>query len=154
MHALTTLRSQVQALKDNLATASQLISACPACKDNFYNMFCTFTCSPDQSLFVNITGTFEKNGKTLVTELDQLISDEYGTGFYNSCKDVKFGPTNSKAMDLIGGGAKNYSDFLSFLGKKRFGGSPFQMNFPGKYNEPGMTPDLPKPKRCNDEDPS
>lgn len=34
-------------------------------------------------------------------------------------------------MDLIGGGAKNYTQFLKFLGDKKplLGGSPFQMNF-------------------------
>lgn len=131
-----------------------MISSCPACRDNFYNMFCTFTCSPDQSLFVNVTQTVEKNGKTLVTELDQLISDTYGSGLYNSCKEVKFGPTNSKAMDLIGGGAKNYSQMLTFLGRERLGGSPFQLNFPTEYEEPGMEALPMVPKKCNDEDPS
>jgi len=33
-------------------------------------------------------------------------------------------------MDFIGGGAKNYTKFLDFLGEKKFLGSPFQMNFP------------------------
>jgi len=145
---------QVDALKSNLQTANQIISTCPACKDNFFNMFCTFTCSPDQSLFINVTKTLEKNGKTLVTELDQLISEEYGTGFYNSCKDVKFGPTNSRAMDLIGGGAKNYSQLLKFLGQERFGGSPFQINFPTSYPESKMKPLPMTPKKCNDEDPN
>ncbi|CAK7205846.1 niemann-Pick type C-related protein 1 [Sporothrix eucalyptigena] len=145
---------QVKALKDNLATANQLISSCPACKDNFYNLFCTFTCSPDQSLFINVTDAAEKNGKLLVTELDQLVSEEYGAGFYDSCKEVKFGPTNSKAMALIGGGAKNYTEFLTFLGKQRLGGSPFQMNFPLSYPEPDMSPRQAVPKKCNDEDPN
>ncbi|KAL2129344.1 hypothetical protein VTI74DRAFT_7918 [Chaetomium olivicolor] len=145
---------QVDALKSNLQTANQIISTCPACKDNFFNMFCTFTCSPDQSLFINVTKTMQKNGKTLVTELDQLISEEYGTGFYNSCKDVKFGPTNSRAMDLIGGGAKNYTQLLKFLGQERFGGSPFQINFPVDYEEKNMAPLPMKPKKCNDEDPN
>ncbi|CAK7209764.1 niemann-Pick type C-related protein 1 [Sporothrix curviconia] len=145
---------QVKVLKDNLATANQLISSCPACKDNFYNLFCTFTCSPDQSLFINVTGAAEKNGKFLVTEIDQLVSEEYGSGFYDSCKEVKFGPTNSKAMALIGGGAKNYTEFLTFLGKQRLGGSPFQMNFPLMYAEPDMAPRQSVPKKCNDEDPN
>ncbi|KAK3692952.1 patched family-domain-containing protein [Podospora appendiculata] len=148
------LPEQLDALKSSLSTANQIISSCPACKDNFYNLFCSFTCSPDQSLFINVTKTLEKNGKTLVTELDQLISKEYGTGFYNSCKDVKFGPTNSKAMDLIGGGAKNYTQMLKFLGQERFGGSPFQINFPTKYEEPGMEARPMAPKKCNDEDPN
>ena len=123
--------SQVDALQNNLQRAANIISACPACKKNFFDLFCTFTCSPDQSLFVNVTSTVPKNDKYLVTELDQLISPEYGTGFYDSCKDVKVGATGGKAMDLIGGGAKNYTRFLKFLGDKRpFLGSPFQINFP------------------------
>lgn len=154
MSAQLTVSVQVLSLKSELGTPNTIIGSCPACKDNFFNMFCTFTCSPDQSLFVNVTDSAEKSGKQQVTELDQLISDEYGTGFYDSCKEVKFGGANSKAMDLIGGGAKNYSDMLKFLGnKKPLVGSPFQINFPQEYSEPDMGPLDMKPKKCNDEDP-
>lgn len=146
---------QVKALKSELGTPNSLIGSCPACKDNFYNMFCTFTCSPDQSTFVNVTGAAPKNGKLLITELDHLISEDYGSGFYDSCKEVKFGGANSRAMDLIGGGATNYLDMLKFLGTQRaFAGSPFQMNFPDKYDQEDMAPLDMKAKKCNDEDPA
>ncbi|KAF2795418.1 multidrug efflux transporter AcrB transmembrane domain-containing protein [Melanomma pulvis-pyrius CBS 109.77] len=133
---------QVDALKKNLDRATPIINSCPACKENFYNMFCTFTCSPNQSLFINVTNTEPKGDKFLVTQLDHLVSNEYGSEFYNSCKDVKFGATNGKAMDFIGGGAKNYTQFLHFLGEKKFLGSPFQMDFPrpNKTEFPGLTP--------------
>ncbi|KAF9697635.1 hypothetical protein EKO04_004505 [Ascochyta lentis] len=131
---------QLDALKTNLDRATPIINACPACKENFYNMFCTFTCSPDQSLFINVTDTAPKGDKFLVTELTHLVSDEYAGTFYDSCKDVKFGATNGKAMDFIGGGAKNYTQFLKFLGDKKFLGSPFQINFPrpDEAEFPGM----------------
>ena len=90
----------------------------------------------------------------MVTELDNLWSDSYGKGFYDSCKDIKFGATGGKVMDLIGGGAKNYTDFLKFLGTKKFGGSPFQINFPrpaGRENE-GMKAADSATKACNDTD--
>lgn len=89
-----------------------------------------------------------------MTELDQLVSDEYGSGFYDSCKDVKFGATNANAMDFIGGGAKNYKEFLKFLGDEKALGSPFQINFPSPWNytEDGMKANDEKPKKCNDED--
>jgi len=146
---------QVKELKSQLGTPNTILGSCPACKDNFFNMFCTFTCSPDQSTFVNITKAAEKGDKLLVTELDQLISDTYGSGFYDSCKEVKFGGANSKAMDLIGGGAKNYTEMLKFLGdKKPFVGSPFQINFPEEYPDKHMAPVDMKPKKCNDEDPN
>lgn len=94
----------------------------------------------------------EKSRKLLVTELDHLISTEYGSGFYDSCKDVKFGSANAKAMDFIGGGAKDYPGLLKFLGDEKAIGSPFQMNFPQEYSQPGMGPLDMKPKKCNDED--
>ncbi|KAK7414623.1 niemann-Pick type C-related protein 1 [Neonectria punicea] len=145
---------QVQSLKSQLGTPSTILGSCPACKENFFNMFCTFTCSPDQSLFINVTDSAAKGDKHLVTELDQLISEEYGSGFYDSCKEVKFGGANSKAMDFIGGGAKNYTEMLKFLGdKKPLVGSPFQINYPTEYTEPQMHPLDMKPKKCNDEDP-
>ncbi|KAG6041724.1 hypothetical protein E4U41_002589 [Claviceps citrina] len=145
---------QVRSLKAELGTPNTLIGSCPACKHNFFNMFCKFTCSPDQSLFVNVTQAAPKNGKLLVTELDQLISEKYGKGFYDSCKEVKFGGANSRAMDLIGGGAKNYHDMLKFMGdRKPLVGSPFQINYPESYEDPSMGALDMTPKKCNDEDP-
>jgi Niemann-Pick C1 protein len=90
----------------------------------------------------------------MVTELDYLVSDEYGTGFYDSCKEVKFGPLNQRAMELIGGGAKNYTGFLKFLGDKKFLGSPFQMNFPRPAEGvfPGLGAMDEKTRRCDDAD--
>ncbi|KAF2453744.1 patched sphingolipid transporter [Lineolata rhizophorae] len=154
--AVCCVDEQLDALESNLKRADPMIAACPACKENFFNLFCSFTCSPDQSLFVNVTNTKEKSGKLLVTELDHLVSDAYGEGFYDSCKDVKFGATNGRAMDLIGGSAKTYTEFLKFLGDKKFLGSPFQMDFPrpNRTEFPGMEPLGYKAKACDDPDPA
>lgn len=145
---------QYNALRSNLKRAENIISSCPACKQNFFNLFCTFTCSPDQSLFVNVTETQPKGDKRIVTELDTLISDRYGSGFYDSCKDVKVGATGGKAMSLIGGGAKNYTDFLKFLGHKSALGSPFQINYPRPNSEkfPNMDAMDDKAIPCNTTD--
>ena len=92
--------------------------------------------------------------KTVVTELDNLWSDTFGKAFYDSCKDIKFGATGGKAMDFIGGGAKNYTEFLKFLGDKKFLGSPFQINFPrprGRELDGMKASDIPT-KACNDTD--
>ncbi|MCJ1229517.1 hypothetical protein MMC12_006184 [Toensbergia leucococca] len=144
---------QLDALSSNLKRAESIISGCPACKENFFNLFCTFTCSPDQSLFVNVTAIAQSSSKKpIVTELDNIWSDNYGSGFYESCKDVQFSGT--KAMDFIGGGAKNFTGFLKFLGDKKFLGSPFQINFPrpaGREND-GMEAMDQEPKACNSTD--
>jgi len=123
---------QVDALKENLDKAKGIISSCGACKKNFYDIFCTFTCSPDQSLFVNVTKTELKGDKYITTELDQLISDDFGAGFYDSCKDVKFGASGGKAMQFIGGGAKNYT-FLEVSGRQEVLGQPVPDQFPSAF---------------------
>lgn len=143
---------QLNDLASNLKRAGAIISSCPACKANFFNLFCSFTCSPDQSLFINVTQTdLSTSKKEVVAELDYFVSDEYGSGFYDSCKDVKFSATNGYVMDFIGGGAKNYTAFLKFLGDKKALGSPFQMNFPREVPD-DIEQFGPKPKSCNDED--
>jgi Niemann-Pick C1 protein len=131
-----------------------LIASCPACEANFFNLFCTFTCSPDQSLFVNITEVEEGSGKELVSELDYFLSPTYADGFYDSCKDVKFSATNGRVMDFIGGGAQSAKEFLKFIGAKNppFG-SPFQINFPPKEEiGQGMKEMHDAPRKCSDED--
>ncbi|KAI5778092.1 sterol-sensing domain of SREBP cleavage-activation-domain-containing protein [Geopyxis carbonaria] len=146
---------QIETLSSNLKRAESMIASCPACKANFFNLFCSFTCSPNQSLFVNITGVEQtSSGKDVVEEVDYFVSQTYAEGFYNSCKDVKFSATNGYVMDLIGGGAKNAKDFLSFLGRKSpTFGSPFQINFPPKSDLGGNMKEMhDSPKKCNDED--
>lgn len=90
-----------------------------------------------------------------MTAVDDLWIDDYKLGFYDSCKEVKFGAANTPAMSFIGGGAKNASQFLGFLGKKNPPlGSPFQINFPNvtKNDVSGMVPVVETPVSCNSTD--
>lgn len=43
-----------------------------------------------------------------VNGIDYYISDTFGSGMYESCKEVKFGTMNTRAMEFIGAGAKNF----------------------------------------------
>lgn len=96
-----TLRSQVQ-------QAIPLLVGCPACLRNFLNLFCELSCSPNQSLFINVTSIGKVNGNLTVDGIEYYVSEDFGEGLYNSCKDVKFGSMNTRAIDFIGAGAKNY----------------------------------------------
>lgn len=126
-------KDQLLNLQSNLKKVDPLISSCPACKKNFYDFFCEFTCSPNQSTFVNITDTViaSDTKKAIVSELTQYVNPSFAATFFDSCKNLKFSATNGYAMDLIGGGAKTFQQFLKFLGDEKplLGGSPFQMNF-------------------------
>ncbi|KAF7313605.1 SSD domain-containing protein [Mycena chlorophos] len=144
---------QLEALDDNFKLVEGIISSCPACRNNFRSFFCSFTCSPNQATFVNVTATQQtRTGETAVKSLDFLVGQQYGEGFFDSCKNVKFDAANSYAMDLIGGGAKNYSAFLKFMGdEKPLVGSPFQMNFP-LNPPPELVPLNPTARNCYDAD--
>lgn len=129
---------QLLNLELNLKKAGPLISSCPACQRNFYDFFCKFACSADQSTFTEITNTQLAIDTHLevVSELTIYTDPEYAAAFFDSCKNIKFSATNGYAMDLIGGGATNYEQFLKFLGDEKplLGGSPFQINY--KYELP------------------
>ncbi|ESW08014.1 hypothetical protein PHAVU_009G011300 [Phaseolus vulgaris] len=132
-----TLRTQVQ-------QAIPFLVGCPACLRNFLNIFCELTCSPNQSLFINVTSVDNVDGNLTVGGIDYLITDVYGEGLYESCKEVKFGTMNSRALQFIGAGAQNFKDWFAFIGRKavpRGLGSPYAITFRSSATESsGMKP--------------
>lgn len=55
------------------------------------------------------------NGNMTVDGIDFYVTDTFGEELYNSCKEVKFGTMNTRAIDFIGAGARNFKgDILSF----------------------------------------
>lgn len=55
------------------------------------------------------------NSTTTVDGIDYYATTNYGEELYSSCKDVKFGTLNTRAMDFIGGGAKTYKGKMETL---------------------------------------
>ncbi|MCL7035268.1 hypothetical protein MKW94_006392, partial [Papaver nudicaule] len=132
-----TLRSQVQ-------QAIPFVVSCPACLRNFLNIFCELSCSPNQSQFINVTSTAMVKGNLTVDGIDYYITDAFGEELFNSCKEVKFGSMNTRAISFIGGNAQNFKDWFAFVGRKAEGtmpGSPYAMNFRSTAPESsGMKP--------------
>ncbi|KAG9151287.1 hypothetical protein Leryth_002836 [Lithospermum erythrorhizon] len=132
-----TLRAQVQ-------QAIPFLVGCPACLRNFLNLFCELTCSPNQSQFINVTSIAKAGNKSTVDGIDYFITDSFGEGLYESCKEVKFGTMNTRAMDFIGSGAKNFRGWFDFIGRQAppgVPGSPYAINFkPTPPESSGMVP--------------
>ncbi|KAJ6731185.1 PATCHED FAMILY PROTEIN [Salix viminalis] len=132
-----TLRSQVQ-------QAIPFLVGCPACLRNFLNLFCELTCSPHQSMFINVTSTDKVKGNLTVSGIEFYVYDAFGEGLYESCKDVKFGTMNSRALNFIGAGAKNFTEWYAFIGRRaplNLPGSPYAMTFkPSAPESSGMKP--------------
>ncbi|KAG5457355.1 MAG: hypothetical protein BJ554DRAFT_2655, partial [Olpidium bornovanus] len=80
---------QLNSLRESVRVAYVLTAACSACWNNFLRFFCEFTCSPDQSTFLNVTSTAvaRDTGKLVVNSVDHLVSPTFGAGFFDSCND-------------------------------------------------------------------
>ncbi|XP_038721590.1 NPC intracellular cholesterol transporter 1-like isoform X2 [Tripterygium wilfordii] len=126
-----TLRAQVQ-------QAIPFLVGCPACLRNFLNLFCELSCSPNQSLFINVTSISKVSENLTVDGIDYYVTDSFGEGLYNSCKEVKFGTMNTRAIDFIGAGARNFKEWFAFIGQKAepgFPGSPYAIKFRSSISE-------------------
>lgn len=57
--------NQLKTLDNNINLAANFLSRCPSCLDNLVKHFCEFTCSPQQSKFINVTEILKnKNSKS------------------------------------------------------------------------------------------
>lgn len=150
---------QVYNLRSNLEQAEPLVSACPACRNNFRGLFCAMTCGGNQSQYLDIVQTQQTgggaDGNLAVKQVSYWVGENWRDAFYNSCRDVKFGPGNAFAIDLLGGGAKDADALLKYLGDERpLIGSPFQIDFPrphpSTFNTSDAIPFDPRPRNCDD----
>ncbi|KAL6652221.1 hypothetical protein ACP70R_011146 [Stipagrostis hirtigluma subsp. patula] len=129
---------QFDTLHQQVQQAVPFLVGCPACLRNFLNLFCEMSCSPNQSLFINVTSVKQINNTMTVDGIDYYVTTNYGEELYSSCKDVKFGTLNTRAMDFLGGGAKTYKDWLAFLGrqaKPNEPGSPYFITFRSDFSD-------------------
>ncbi|KAH9624778.1 hypothetical protein KSS87_022864 [Heliosperma pusillum] len=105
---------------------------CPACLRNFLNIFCEMSCSPDQSLFIDVTSIKKVNNNLTVDGIEFYVTDAFGEGLYDSCKEVKFGTMNTRAIEFVAGGAKDFKGWFTFIGRQvglNVPGSPYLINF-------------------------
>ncbi|KAJ8762195.1 hypothetical protein K2173_007350 [Erythroxylum novogranatense] len=124
--------AQFDILRSNTQQAVPFLVGCPACLRNFLNLFCEITCSPDQSLFLNVTSVSKIKNNVTVEKIDLYVADTFGQMLFDSCMEVKFGTMNMRAIEFVGGGAQNFTDWFAFLGKRadpNMPGSPFAITF-------------------------
>jgi hypothetical protein len=60
----------------SLMQAIPFLVGCPACLRNFLDLFCELSCSPDQSLFINVTSTAEVSILKGISQKLQMHTDE------------------------------------------------------------------------------
>ncbi|PAA93975.1 hypothetical protein BOX15_Mlig020273g3, partial [Macrostomum lignano] len=108
--------SQVQTLSQQLDPAGLLFKRCPGCWKNFRELFCQFTCSPNQTHYLRPTQVNQTSHGIL--NIDYNITSAFSYGLFNSCKDVMQG--NSKAIGGLCGSVSvekcTIQDIYNFIG--------------------------------------
>jgi len=107
---------QTDNLVSQLNKAGGILASCPACFNNFVKFWCLYTCSPNQSMFVDVNEIWQDDKQNSYVAVSTYnMQTTFAADLFNSCQDVKFGLTGNTVMKTVFG-ASNYSEFLNFIG--------------------------------------
>lgn len=132
--------SQITALTRRLRQVRHWTGECPACWNNYRDVFCQLECSPYQHMFLDVS---ESEGR--ITNASVLTTSMWKEQLYNSCKDVKVGSHYARIVDLLGGAATDAGQFVHALGQHQ--DLPFPIEFETNANATNFVPPL---RNCSD----
>ena len=97
---------QLKLLANQIKLWKGLAGHCPACYKNFVDHFCSLTCHPDQSEWMDPT-PFLRHGPAdngtmvwYVTAVEIYVTHNYADRLYRSCKDVRYPYSTSKIVEV------------------------------------------------------
>ncbi|XP_076243132.1 Niemann-Pick type C-1a isoform X2 [Calliopsis andreniformis] len=146
---------QLQNMDRNIKLAANFISRCPSCLDNLVKHFCEFTCSPEQSKFINVTDIQKAGDVEYINAIDVYITNRYMKGTFNSCSKVSVPSTGQLAMDIMCGEwgairctANRWFHYMGDAENNNY--VPFQITYKNTDEPIGaFTPVDPKVTPCN-----
>ncbi|XP_032304739.1 NPC1-like intracellular cholesterol transporter 1 [Coturnix japonica] len=128
--------AQLTALRLSVALSGAVLSRCPSCARNFANLHCSNICSPDQSLFINVTRVADPvspSGRRAVLEYQSFYRRRYAEAAFDSCIGVRLPATGGFALDTMCGiyGARlcTAQRWLDFQGDINNGLAPLRIRF-------------------------
>ncbi|KOX79311.1 Niemann-Pick C1 protein [Melipona quadrifasciata] len=123
--------NQLKTMDQNIKLAANFLNRCPSCLDNLVKHFCEFTCSKEQSKFINVTEIKKVN--EYINAIDIYITNRYLEGTFNSCNKVSVPSTGQLAMDLMCGvwGASRCTTlkWFHYMGDANNPYVPFQITY-------------------------
>ncbi|KAM8974642.1 NPC1-like intracellular cholesterol transporter 1 [Pelodytes ibericus] len=98
---------QLQSIQKSFALSMSILNRCPSCADNFANIHCQNTCSPNQSTFINVTRTFDTTVDGLpekgLLEYQCHYNRHFAEESFDSCKNVRLPATGGYAIATMCG---------------------------------------------------
>ncbi|XP_004630599.1 Niemann-Pick C1-like protein 1 [Octodon degus] len=141
---------QLVALELSMSVTKALLTRCPACSDNFVSLHCQNTCSPNQSLFINVTRVVPQGagGPPAVVAYEAFYQRSFAEKAYESCSRVRIPAAASLAVGsmcgVYGSALCNAQRWLNFQGDTGNGLAPLDITFhlcdPGQTLTDGMQP--------------
>ncbi|KAM9313283.1 NPC1-like intracellular cholesterol transporter 1 [Gastrophryne carolinensis] len=129
--------NQMNSIQKSFALSKVILSRCPSCEENFANIHCQNTCSPNQSTFLNVTRTYDTivNGKPEkgVLAYQCFFQRQFAERSFDSCKNVRLPATGGFAISAMCGkyGAEfcTAQRWLDFQGDISNGLAPLEIDF-------------------------
>ncbi|XP_006051366.1 NPC1-like intracellular cholesterol transporter 1 [Bubalus bubalis] len=126
---------QLVALDMSLRITKALLTRCPACSDNFVSLHCHNTCSPNQSLFINVTRVVTQGDSQsqAVVAYEAFYQRSFAEQTYNSCSRVRIPAAATLAVGsmcgVYGSALCNAQRWLNFQGDTSNGLAPLDITF-------------------------
>ncbi|XP_008048744.1 Niemann-Pick C1-like protein 1 isoform X2 [Carlito syrichta] len=126
---------QLVSLEASLSITKALLTRCPACSDNFVNLHCHNTCSPNQSLFINVTRVAqrEEGQSPAVVAYEAFYQRSFAEQTYESCSRVRIPAAATLAVGTMcgvyGSTLCNAQRWLNFQGDTGNGLAPLDITF-------------------------
>ena len=124
---------QLKTLTTNIQVLKKSVGHCPACWDNIGRLYCMSTCSPDQSIFMDLKTILGFPPEQWIEDVQYFVSPRYKQGLFDSCKNVIFLGHKDKVLSWICGTTAekcNPQKLLDYLGNPSNGMTPFTMEYP------------------------
>ncbi|KAL3989238.1 Niemann-Pick C type family protein [Acanthocheilonema viteae] len=128
---------QVVLLDAQMTLPRQFLARCPSCLTNFVQLWCDFTCSPNQANFVRVISSTNdlylvENKTRYVTEVAYYVRDSYVDELFQSCRNVRAVGTDYALSFMCGVSITecDMSRWFTFLGTYNDDiGVPFHITF-------------------------
>ncbi|XP_053510806.1 NPC1-like intracellular cholesterol transporter 1 isoform X2 [Artibeus jamaicensis] len=143
-------QKQLVSLEASMAITKALLTRCPACSDNFVSLHCHNTCSPNQSVFVNVTRVVlrEDGQPPAVVAYEAFYQRSFAEQAYDSCSQVRIPAAATLAVGAMcgvyGSALCNAQRWLNYQGDTGNGLAPLDITFylwePGQATVSGIQP--------------
>ncbi|XP_048195305.1 NPC1-like intracellular cholesterol transporter 1 isoform X1 [Perognathus longimembris pacificus] len=151
---------QLVSLERSMSITKALLTRCPACSDNFVSLHCHNTCSPNQSVFINVTRVASQQaGQPLaVVAYEAFYQQSFAEKAYESCSRVRIPAAATLAVGsmcgVYGSALCNAQRWLDFQGDTGNGLAPLDITFhlwePGQALGNGIQPLNGETTACNE----